>query len=160
MKKVISMIVAFLLCFGYSFAEPLLSPEKTTEAINNLISAEPVDGMEQRFAYLESSDEFGLLVVSESFMDAAVASSKSGKETDDWRACKAMAYNMYVSMRSLLEAYGYSKNSLSILLYTSLEEEGGIYYAIGDTNGVDCAVIGDIITNDTEPVIEKTKQAK
>ncbi|MEG2253104.1 MAG: hypothetical protein RSC98_08690 [Clostridia bacterium] len=157
MKKVISGIVALLLCFGCAFAEPLLSPEKTVDAFNTMLAEHPTKGMEQHFAYLESSDEFGLLIVSEVMMVAAVASNKAKENTDDWRACKAMSYDLYTSMRSLLDTYGYADNRLSVSLVTAFTADGVIYYAVGDTKGEDCTVNRDIITDDTELSINKTK---
>lgn len=156
MKKFFSMILLTVLLSGCAIAEPLLSPDKTADAINNLISSTAVDGVDQTCYYNEDKNLFFMIVVSDDMIDSATAAA-SGKSKKKWTACKETAYSMYDTVRSLLDTYGHEDAGFYVFLDTGDDKDAFTFYAVGEEDGGECSVFLDMITNDSKPIKPKKK---
>lgn len=160
MKKRIVILLSLLVLVPFCACALGLGPEVAVTVLNNIVDASPVDGMTQLFAYNEDSDTIILSVVADTFMDAAVASSKAGKSTEDWTVAKAYATSMYDAARELITLYDKAETGMQVFYMTSADSNGVVYYAIGDEDASECQVLLDAITNDTEitPYEEEEKE--
>lgn len=153
MKKVVAvalLIVCFTSLVPFSCAESV-TKESVADFVSKHFANNKMDGIDATVYYDEEDDTFYLFF--ESLPIAMQAFQAHNGEESSWQTFKSYAYTCLEYMVASAELFGFENPNVTFVYYfTSSDGDITAFYSLALKDGN--ITVNDVMTNDTEPVIE------
>ena len=145
MKRIICLLLCLVLPVS---ALAVDAASVVVEVLQNAADENPIDGVDRVYLYGKDENLVILGMASDTFNQAAVLASEDGMR-DAYDTVKTVAYGQWEYMRAVLDSVGCEETAAWVQLRTGFDDDGTVYYAIGDAGDGVCALLLDAITGDT-----------